>query len=740
MESHKKHTTLFKTHTCPIRILPLLVALAAFLHAGAENAEDKDAPNTVDTINIYSLKEVEVSASMRNRFASPTSHTVAKMQLGDLENPQVYQTVSSALLKEQLVTNLNDALKNVPGVQRLWESTGRQSDGGEYYTMRGFSVQPTIINGVAGLSNGALDPANVAKIEAIKGPSGTLYGGNLISYGGLINIVTKTPYNSFGGSVGYMTGSHGLNRFTADVNTPLSSKAHLRVNAAYHYQRSFQDAGFSRSLFIAPSFRFDASDRLTFLVNAEYYAPERAVAPMIFLYRSSDVQFKDTRLFDAAYKRSFTSDELTISNPTFGLQAQALYNINSHWSSQTIVSSSIAGSDGYYTYLWNNQSSQLFTRYASKVNSTSSAINIQQNFNADHRFGTVRNRFLAGADFLQRNIVNNANPWVANGEVSLADGSDTGVLTASAIDKLVAEGKATQSRAKVTIYGVYVSDVIDITRHLSALVGLRLDNYSGGSMYATEEVKDQLSFSQKLGLVFQPLPDRLSLFANYMNGFTNNDPVSVYDKDGKFVKTKVLDPEHANQWEAGVKANLWDERLTLTASYYDIRVGNRSMTDPDNPLNTVQGGVERSKGVELSLTANPLTGLNVIMGYSYNDNKITKDAADGDYLGRRSESAGPAHMFNLWASYRFFTGALKGWSVGLGGNAASENKILNRRSTGTFALPGYVVVNGLLSYTGDRYTISLKADNLLNKKYYNGWSTVSPQRLFNVSIGAEYRF
>ena len=75
-----------------------------------------------------------------------------------------------------------------------------------------------------------------------------------------------------------------------------------------------------------------------------------------------------------------------------------------------------------------------------------------------------------------------------------------------------------------------------------------------------------------------------------------------------------------------MKANLWDERLTLTASYYDIRVGNRSMADPDNPLNTIQGGVERSKGVELSLTANPLTGLNVIMGYSYNDNKIISDA------------------------------------------------------------------------------------------------------------------
>jgi iron complex outermembrane receptor protein len=41
-----------------------------------------------------------------------------------------------------------------------------------------------MINGLPGINNGSIDPANV-DIEVIKGPSGT-FGSNLISYGGLI--------------------------------------------------------------------------------------------------------------------------------------------------------------------------------------------------------------------------------------------------------------------------------------------------------------------------------------------------------------------------------------------------------------------------------------------------------------------------------------------------------------------------------------------------------------------------
>src|SRR5690606_3805425 len=151
--------------------------------------------------------------------------------LKNLENPQVYTIVSADLFKQQAITNFDDALKNVPGIYKLWESTGRGGDGASYYALRGFEAQATMINGLPGLTSGSLDPANIERIEVIKGPSGTLFGGNLISYGGLVNTVTKKPYAGFGGEVSYTAGSFGLNRVTADINAPLKGdNVLLRVN------------------------------------------------------------------------------------------------------------------------------------------------------------------------------------------------------------------------------------------------------------------------------------------------------------------------------------------------------------------------------------------------------------------------------------------------------------------------------------------------------------------------------
>ena len=126
-----------------------LVSMAAF---GQETKKD--------TIN--ALKEVEINNN-KYKYKREKSTTVSKMPLNNIENPQVYNTVTSELLKEQVVTNFNDALKNATGVTRLWESTGRGGDGAEYYTMRGFSVQPTMVNGLPGINNGSIDPINLIR-------------------------------------------------------------------------------------------------------------------------------------------------------------------------------------------------------------------------------------------------------------------------------------------------------------------------------------------------------------------------------------------------------------------------------------------------------------------------------------------------------------------------------------------------------------------------------------------------
>lgn len=47
--------------------------------------------------------------------------------------------------------------------------------------------------------------------------------------------------------------------------------------------------------------------------------------------------------------------------------------------------------------------------------------------------------------------------------------------------------------------------------------------------------------------------NKLSLFANYMNGFKNLTPGNVYDGSGNVTGVQVYDPERANQWKLGLK-------------------------------------------------------------------------------------------------------------------------------------------------------------------------------------------
>lgn len=686
------------------------------------------------------LSEVVVNSNL-NKYKADSSTGVAKLPLKDLENPQAYNVIPKSVLKDQNVTNLNNALKNATGVTRLWESTGRGGDGAEYYTMRGFSVQPNLVNGMASINNGGLDPANIESIEVVKGPSGTLYGGNLISYGGLINIVTKKPYEKLGGEISYISGSFGLDRFTADINAPVNNNLMVRVNAALHTENSFQDAGFNKSFYIAPSVKFIANEKLTFLLNTEFKNTESVNAPMIFLSRYAKLSFDRIDLFEQNYNRSFTSNNLTIKTPTFGVQTQMLYKISSKWTSQTILSKSNTKTNGYYQYLWDASNGDEFTRFISKRNGETNTTGIQQNFTGDFKIGTVRNRVVIGIDFLDKQIQNNSTGWAGHGTVSLKNGTDNGILTTQAVDNTLLTSNEGNSVAKTKIISAYISDVINILPNLSTMLSVRVDNFSGKPNYwGSEEIKNQTTVSPKFGIIYQPVQDKVSIFGNYMNGFVNLDPAQVADINGNNKAMKVFDPEHANQWEFGTKVNLFKNKIGVTASYYNINVSNKVMTDPTNPNNSIQGGEVESKGFEFSLVGNITDGLNIITGFSNNQSVVVKDAADGGYIGFRPEEAGPKNVFNFWANYKVQSGFFNHFGIGFGVNAISKHKTLNRDNTGTFTLPSYNVFNAAITYSGENFNINLKLDNLSNEKYYSGWSTVTAQKPRSISLGLSFKF
>ncbi|SDH34000.1 iron complex outermembrane recepter protein [Flavobacterium omnivorum] len=716
-----------------IPTLYLLVLLFGITVTAQEKKEqEKDSLKT--------LKEVIVNTN-QYKYKREKSTTVSKMPLNNIENPQVYNTVTSELMKEQVVTNFSDALKNATGITRLWESTGRGGDGAEFFTMRGFSVQPTMINGLPGINNGSIDPANVDNIEIIKGPSGTLFGSSLISYGGLINIVTKKPYSRFGGEISYNAGSYGMDRLTADVNIPLNTDVSVRINTAYQKENSFQDAGFGKSFFFAPSLSYKVSDKLSFLVNTEFTNRNSANAPMLFLSRYAPLSFNSMELFEKNYKKSFTSNELSISNPTYNLQAQMFYKISDQWTSQTVLSRSSSSTNGYYSYLFDASNGNDFTRFISKRNGETLANDIQQNFIGDFKIGKLRNRLVVGVDYYKSDIQNGSSGWRGNGVVSLTDGSDTGDLTQAGVDNLLVGSFEGNTIAETKVLSAYISDVLNITDKLSVMGSLRIDNFEGSINYwSTDKIKSQTSFSPKFGVVYQIIENKVSVFTNYMNGFINKAPVSVSDVDGTNSRLQIFDPEQANQYEFGLKTNLYKDIISASISYYNIDVKNRLMTDPNNINNAIQGGEVNSKGVEVSFTANPMKGFNVIAGFSNNKSEVTKDNPGDGYLGLRPEEAGPETLVNFWANYTLTSGKLKGFGLGFGGNYASEYKTLNRANIGTFALPSYTILNSALSYSNDKFNLALKLNNVLNEKYYSGWSTVTPQRLSSLTAGLTYKF
>ena len=190
--------------------------------------------------------------------------------------------------------------------------------------------------------------------------------------------------------------------------------------------------------------------------------------------------------------------------------------------------------------------------------------------------------------------------------------------------------------------------------------------------------------------------------------------------------------------EGGVKLDLFSHKLSFTACYYEITVDN--VTRPESVEKngtsyniTVQDGSQVSKGIEVDAVANPLPGLNIVAGYSYNDTRNKK--SDPNVVDRRPNSAGLRNLANGWISYTLLDGKVKGLGVGVGGNYGSYNMVTNSLATGTFTLPAYKVLNATIFYN-----VGVKVDNLSNEQYYKGWSTFEPQMPRRVSASVAFRF
>lgn len=674
--------------------------------------------------NILAIQEVVIMKNT-NRFSKKESGFVARLPLKNLENPQVYNTVTKELFQEQVAVDLGSISKNVPGAGvPMIANQGRVT-----FRSRGFETEPNARNGVAGAAFSVIDPVNLERIEAIKGPSATLFGKSVASsYGGVYNRVTKKPYNDFGGEIGYVGGSWSYNRLTVDVNTPVNKDrtALFRLNAAGTFEKSFQDLGFTNSLAIAPSFSYQINDRMALLLDVEFNQAKGTSVVRFNPYTGSN-KTQSIADMNFPYYKNFLGDDLAYETQMMNIFAQLNYKVSENWTSQTILSRARSTINGYISAINGKTDS---TASAQVMVGTTSfiATNIQQNFIGDFHIGRFRNRMVVGLDYY--NNSNHFDRYHTNTKVfNFVHPSADFRVNHNTIDALTATSAMRKENNGDNTYAAYVSDVFNITDQLMVMASLRVDRFQFKGVYdiTTGEIKGGLSnsgaqsgpygqtaFSPKLGVVYEVLKNKLSLFGNYMNGFNN---VSGVDISGNTFR-----PEYANQLEFGVKGDVFNHRLVGTLSYYNIRVDNILRTNPDDINYSIQDGTQLSKGIEAELTANPFDGLNIVAGYAYNDSKYTN--ANPSVNGLRPALSGPANMFNFWISYRISQGKLKGLGIGGGGNMGSSSFQTNTQ-TAKVIIPSYKMFDLGIFYDQPKYRVGLKFDNITNEK---AWSVrLTPQ-------------
>lgn len=716
--------------------------------------------------NSAQLNEINIKAGHTNKFAVKKPNSSAKIPLGYLENPQNVSIISAELLAEQQIFKADDALKNAPGIHKMWDAVGRAGIGGAIFTLRGFVTNVKGRNGILGNVAATIDAANIERLEVIKGPSATLFGNTIGSYGGMINRITKAPYDSVGGRIDYSGGSYGLNRISADINAPLNAdkSALLRINTAYTTQGSFRDAGFSKTLAFAPSFSYKANDKLSFNLDAEVFTGKANDFMGVFFYGNTVANLGTDRIdkININYKNSFITNSLYNTSENINLFGAMNYKINEEWNFQTNISTTNSFSNGRspYFYLVPNATLGIPTPGADNLarmvwspNGSDNVIEIQPLLQGDFKIGSLRNRITVGLDYFKyKSNISYQRFKNKFGAQEMADFFDIvptngpspnynnfnednvatlyGTKTPSPFD----------SKSNTNTYSAFAFDALNLTDELIVMAGLRIDRFFNNGVYSattnsTSKGYAQTAFSPKFGLIYQIVKNQVSLFGNYQNGFTN--------KTGVDFEGKVFKPEQANQIEGGVKLDLFHGKLSGTISYYNIKVEDIVRPYAATPNMSIQDGTQRSKGFEAEILANPINGFNIVAGYAYNNSKYEKidaDGTSGGLNGLRPTTAGPEHMANLYLSYRVPFGLVEGLGISLGGNYASKNYLVNSVAAGKIYAPAYTVVNSSVFYDANKFRVTFSANNIGNEKYWTGYSTFNSQMPRNFILGAGLKF
>jgi len=283
---------------------------------------------------------------------------------------------------------------------------------------------------------------------------------------------------------------------------------------------------------------------------------------------------------------------------------------------------------------------------------------------------------------------------------------------------------------KLMSRGGYFQDHITLLPELKALIGARIEGFTqryDEVDYGTHTTQGNVAFLPRVGLTYQP-KEPVTFYASWSRSFSPTLAAQFTPGGTPFPS------EYGQQYEGGVRTSEIQGRLSSTLSLYRIEAHNLLITNPGNPLASIQIGETISKGVEFETSGRISPGWDVTFAYAYNEARIAFQNA-------------PRHGGSFWTVYKVQHGALRGLKFG-GGMSARAYRFVD--PSDDLVLPGYARVDATAGYIfgpelkdGKMFDLTVNVENVTDRSYFQSGNTpnvIFPGAPVNAISRLEVRF
>lgn len=733
-------TVIYKKSSLAQCITLISIGAASFSHASQSQIVAELPVITVQAVRDNAATKTAVDPE--NSYTLSNTKAATKLDLTLKQTPQSVTVITAKQIQVQQITNLSDALDQVVGVhQRRFGTSGAmgiRGESGAFYA-RNAQITNISIDGVMssaavdnqmGLSIAELDPAIYESIALVKGASVLSTGAGNPSASIHLSRKRATAMQAQGQfSVRANSFDHSWGGFreTLDVQSPLNAAKTVRGRSviSYDQQHSFKQWGdrqrglFYGTVAIDPNPETQVNLGVMFQ-NVSKDGVDAYSQTMFANGLKSTASPRDSAAPRWTYDHTETTNVFADLKHHFENGWHLNFNYNYLKQSSDGIWGAIA--DAPQRANFTNNTGVVFAGIK-KVASESHGIDLSAT--KDYALWGHQHDFIFGANYQSFN---------SNDLYSAATGKTWVSLNKWDGQVAIPVDLNTKNREVILTdthqYGIFAATRLNLLENLHTILGLRFSSYKILSLENGEVGHD---FSGH---------DVVTPYAGLV--FDLNQYISVYSSYSKIYRPQTaqkldkspIGPLEGNSYEAGVKVSLNEDRLNLSAAYFESQLENSIEFEGRRPngyryYRAVKG--VNTSGFELEMVGEISPAWQIQTGYTY-----VKSIDTGRIIHRDQ----PKNMFKLHTLYQL-PGILNQWQIGGGMRWQSETVDTTKNGAAFVAhrQKPFTVLDLLAQYQLDAdTTLGLNIHNIGNTQYRTNvlQSTYADPRGYILSLS--YRF